>query len=101
MDYTKSKGNITELTCLMGFMSMGFDCSIPYGDCARYDMIVDTGDELLKVQCKSSSNPIIANMDNYSVRENRVVLIRTIINTIIYSFTKQLSNQLNNQLNNF
>lgn len=32
MDYTKSKGNITELTCLMGFMSMGFDCSIPYGD---------------------------------------------------------------------
>ena len=45
MDYTKSKGNITELTCLMGF-----DCSIPYGDCARYDMIVDTGDELLKVQ---------------------------------------------------
>lgn len=58
MDYTKSKGNITELTCLMGFMSMGFDCSIPYGDCARYDMIVDTGDELLKVQCKSSSNPI-------------------------------------------
>jgi hypothetical protein len=39
MDYTKSKGNITELTCLMGFMSMGFDCSIPYGDCARYDMI--------------------------------------------------------------
>lgn len=160
MDYTKSKGNITELTCLMGFMSMGFDCSIPYGDCARYDMIVDTGDELLKVQCKSSSNPIrngvrdldafhfstvtqtantketirrryddeqidyfatcydnkvylvpvsecstdnpiIANMDNYSVRENRVVLIRTIINTIIYSFTKQSSNQLNNQPNNF
>lgn len=58
MDYTKSKGNITELTCLMGFMSMGFDCSIPYGDCARYDMIVDTGDELFRVQCKSSSNPI-------------------------------------------
>lgn len=46
-------------------------------------------------------NPIIANMDNYSVRENRVVLIRTIINTIIYSFTKQSSNQLNNQPNNF
>lgn len=50
---------------------------------------------------EDADNPIIANMDNYSVRENRVVLIRTIINTIIYSFTKQLSNQLNNQLNNF
>lgn len=50
---------------------------------------------------EDADNPIIANMDNYSVRENRVVLIRTIINTIIYSFTKQSSNQLNNQLNNF
>lgn len=46
MDYTKSKGNITELTCLIGFMSMGFDCSIPYGDNCRYDIIVDVGEEL-------------------------------------------------------
>lgn len=45
---------------------------------------------------EDADNPIIANMDNYSVRENRVVLIR-----IIYSFTKQSSNQLNNQPNNF
>lgn len=39
---------------------------------------------------EDADNPIIANMDNYSVRENRVVLIRTIINTIIYSFTKTI-----------
>lgn len=58
MDYTKFKGNLTELKCLIGFMSMGFDCSIPYGDNSRYDMIVDVGDELLRVQCKSASNPI-------------------------------------------
>ena len=50
---------------------------------------------------EDADNPIIINVDNYSVRENRVVLIRTIINTIIYSFTKQSSNQLNNQPNNF
>ena len=50
---------------------------------------------------EDADNPININMDNYSVGENRVVLIRTIINTIIYSFTKQSSNQLNNQLNNF
>lgn len=58
MDYTKFKGNLTELKCLIGFMSLGFDCSIPYGDNSKYDMIVDTGDELLKIQCKSSCNPI-------------------------------------------
>lgn len=58
MEYTKSKGNITELACLIGFMSMGFDCSIPYGDCSKYDFIVDLGDELIKIQCKSSVNPL-------------------------------------------
>ena len=36
---------------------MGFDCSIPYGDNARYDFVVDVGGELLRIQCKSSSNP--------------------------------------------
>lgn len=54
MDYTKSVGNITELKCLIAFMSMGFDCSIPYGDNAKYDIILDVGDELLRIQCKSS-----------------------------------------------
>lgn len=58
MDYTKAKGNVNELNCLIGFMSMGFDCSIPYGDNARYDFIVDLGNELIKIQCKSSSHPI-------------------------------------------
>ena len=39
MDYTKSIGNITELKCLIAFTQMGFDCSIPYGDCSKYDII--------------------------------------------------------------
>lgn len=55
MNYTKSVGNIVELKCLIAFMKMGFDCSIPYGDNAKYDIIVDIGDELLKIQCKSAN----------------------------------------------
>lgn len=43
-------------------------------------------------------NPIIANMDNYSVRENRVVLIRTIINTIIYIVSLN-NHQINSTIN--
>lgn len=35
-------------------MEMGFDCSIPYGDSSKYDIILDIGDELLRIQCKSS-----------------------------------------------
>ena len=57
MDYTKSVGNIVELQCMSKFMEMGFDCSIPYGDACKYDFIADLGGELIKIQCKASSNP--------------------------------------------
>ena len=47
---------------------------------------------------EDADNPIIANMDNYSVRENRVVLIRTIINTIIYIVSLN-NHQINSTIN--
>lgn len=58
MDYTKSKGNVVELQCISKFIEMGFDCSIPYGDASKYDFIADIGGELLRIQCKSCSNPV-------------------------------------------
>jgi len=54
MDYTKAIGNINELKCITKFISMGFNCSIPYGDAAKYDFIVDINGKLLRMQCKSS-----------------------------------------------
>ena len=38
----------------MKFMSMGFECSIPYGNQAKYDILVDVGNEILRIQCKKS-----------------------------------------------
>ena len=55
MDSTLIKGITTELDCIRSFIAMGFQVSIPYGDCARYDFIADDGNKLYKVQCKSSS----------------------------------------------
>lgn len=57
MDYTKSIGNIVELKCITKFIEMGYECSIPYGDGAKYDFIVDVNGELLRIQCKASRNP--------------------------------------------
>lgn len=54
MDETLSKGMITELKCIEAFISLGYHCSIPYGDCARYDVVVDIDDKLYRVQCKTS-----------------------------------------------
>lgn len=54
MELTQVKGNLVELQCIMKFMSMGFECSTPYGNQAKYDILVDTGDEILRIQCKKS-----------------------------------------------
>lgn len=54
MDITQIKGNLVELQCIMKFMSMGFECSTPYGNQAKYDILVDIGEEILRIQCKKS-----------------------------------------------
>ena len=50
----KQKGNLTELQCLTSFIKYGCTVSIPYGDNARYDFIIDTGKQLLRIQVKTS-----------------------------------------------
>lgn len=51
----KYKGNLTELLCLAAFTKLGYQVSIPYGDHARYDFIVDIDNALYRIQCKTSS----------------------------------------------
>lgn len=51
----KQKGNLTELQCLTSFIEQGLNVSIPYGDNARYDFIIDIDNQLFRVQVKTSS----------------------------------------------
>ena len=61
---TKERGNLTELQCLTAFYSCGYKVSIPYGENCRYDFILDTGKQLLRVQIKTSS-PLKNNKDGF------------------------------------
>lgn len=52
--HTKRVGIISEIALLSKFTSLGYTVSVPYGDCARYDFIVDFDDgKLARVQCKT------------------------------------------------
>ena len=51
---SKQKGNLTELKCLSAFYELGYQCSIPYGENSRYDLIADIDGKLIKIQCKTS-----------------------------------------------
>jgi hypothetical protein len=51
---TKAKGEISQAIIMTRLLQKGFSVSIPFGDNQRYDLLLDTGTELLKVQCKTA-----------------------------------------------
>lgn len=51
---TKNLGAQTELQCLTYLHGLGYDISIPWGDNARYDFILDVKGKLYKIQVKTS-----------------------------------------------
>lgn len=48
------KGQIIELKVQIELLRYGFDISIPNYNASKYDLIADTGNELLKIQIKKS-----------------------------------------------
>lgn len=47
-----TKGTITELKCITSLLELGYNVSVPQKP-TRYDFILDTGVDLLKVQVKT------------------------------------------------
>ena len=52
---SKQKGNITELETMLAFLKLGYNVLTPYGDCERYDFVVDANGKFIRVQAKTSS----------------------------------------------
>lgn len=50
---TYDRGNISESTLLQAYLKAGFIVSIPFGSGAPYDLIVDTGSRVYKIQVKT------------------------------------------------
>lgn len=51
---SKQKGNVTEMECMLAFLKLGYNVLTPYGDCERYDFVVDINGKLFKIQAKTS-----------------------------------------------
>lgn len=49
-----TKGTLTELRCMTSLIELGYNVSVPQRP-TRYDFILDTGKQLLKIQVKTSS----------------------------------------------
>jgi hypothetical protein len=68
---TKDKGNLGELIVVSECIKRGYVASLPFGDNARYDLVIDTKTELLKVQVKFTTpkNGVIT-QPLYTIRRN-------------------------------
>jgi PD-(D/E)XK endonuclease len=51
--FTTGKGNVSESRILAAYVGAGFIVLLPFGGGAPYDLIVDTGIRLVKVQVKT------------------------------------------------
>ena len=53
---TQRKGDTATTQAIASFTRLGYDVSIPVTESAAYDLIVDAGGTLLRVQCKYSGS---------------------------------------------
>ena len=49
----KAIGELSEMTVALQLMRSGYDVAQPFGDNARYDLVIDDGVKLLRVQVKT------------------------------------------------
>jgi ribosome biogenesis protein Tsr3 len=52
---SKQKGNITEVECMLSFLKLGYNVLTPYGDCERYDFVVEINNKFYKIQVKTAN----------------------------------------------
>ena len=52
MRATQRTGDIATARAVATFTEMGFDVSLPLTESAAYDLVVDDGDQLRRIQCK-------------------------------------------------
>ena len=65
---SKQIGNITELEIMLAFIKLGYNVLTPYGDCERYDFVVDANNSFIRIQAKTSKTEDDGASFNFSCR---------------------------------
>ena len=53
MEHPKDVGDRTTLAVMFALREVGYEISVPFGENTRYDLVIDDGVRLSRVQCKS------------------------------------------------
>jgi hypothetical protein len=53
MEHPKAIGDRSALAIMYALRTHGYDLLVPFGENTRYDLVIDDGEQLAKVQCKT------------------------------------------------
>jgi hypothetical protein len=53
MGYSKAIGDRTTIAVMLALQDAGYAVSVPFGENTRYDLVIDDGRRLSRVQCKT------------------------------------------------
>jgi hypothetical protein len=53
MEHPKTIGDRTTLAVLAALREIGYSTLVPFGENTRYDLVIDDGERLYRVQCKT------------------------------------------------
>jgi hypothetical protein len=53
MEHPKAIGDRTTLAIMLALKAAGFTVLLPFGENSRYDLVIDDGNRLSRVQCKT------------------------------------------------
>jgi PD-(D/E)XK endonuclease len=53
MGHPKAIGETSQLAIMLGLDRAGYAFFVPFGGNTRYDLVIDEGDRLARVQCKT------------------------------------------------
>ena len=95
---TKHKGDLAEQAVIFKALSQGWEVLIPVGDRLSYDIVIDTGGKLLKLQVKhawfgkKSKNYVV---DTRRTKTNRRIMRRALYTADDFDFAVVYIHELN------
>jgi hypothetical protein len=88
MEHPKAKGDRSTLAIMLALYDAGDELLVPFGENTRYDLVIDDGARLARVQCKTgrlrNGGVIFSACSSYAHHPNPKMVTRSYLGQIDY-----------------
>jgi hypothetical protein len=88
MEHPKAKGDRSTLAIMLALHDAGYELLVPFGENTRYDLVIDDGVRLARVQCKTgrlrNGGVIFSACSSYAHHPNPKMVTRSYLGEIDY-----------------